>query len=92
MTNIRGILAKNGPAGPAEILGLNGPARPSPLKFAGQISQAWDLQPCSRVPSDSVQVKLYFQLAIKTFTIINLPEAEIMKKIRLPHNFVLTKN
>ena len=28
--NLRGILAKNGPARPAEILGLNGPAQ---LKF-----------------------------------------------------------
>ena len=26
--NLRGIFAKNGPARPAEILGLNGPARP----------------------------------------------------------------
>ena len=26
--NLRGILAKNSPARPAEILGLNGPARP----------------------------------------------------------------
>ena len=30
MRNLRGILAKNGPAPPAEILGLNGQAK---LKF-----------------------------------------------------------
>ena len=31
--NLRGILAKNGPARPEEILSLNGPARPGPAKI-----------------------------------------------------------